>query len=186
MYRKILCIILSALVLILISSVCLATDGNQSFTNTVRNTMDNAENAVEGAAKNVGNNLKDGAENIGNTMQGAATTVGNAITDTVQNAGNAVKGAAENAGNEVKNSIEKTGNSIQNGVNSVNNAMSNNNVDTNNNSDYTASRTSADNTTMGMNNTAWTWIIIAAAGIAIVALVWYYSTQVDSKHYDDK
>ena len=54
---------------------------------------------------------------------------------------------------------------------------------------YNATRTSVDTqagTFMGMNSTAWTWLIMAIAAIAIVALVWYYGTQRQSSHYDDR
>ena len=51
---------------------------------------------------------------------------------------------------------------------------------------YSATRTSTDATLMGMNATAWTWLILGLAAIAIVALVWYYSMQVTSSNYKDK
>ena len=53
---------------------------------------------------------------------------------------------------------------------------------------YTATRTAADEgTLLGMNATAWTWLIIGMVGIAIIALVWYYSMQHDTidKNYED-
>ena len=58
----------------------------------------------------------------------------------------------------------------------------------NNNSNYNATRTSTttNNTFMGMSATAWTWLIIGVAGIAIIALVWYYGTQVRTSHNDDE
>ena len=77
------------------------------------------------------------------------------------------------------------------GNNNENNNMDNNNndnADNNaNNGDYDATRTSADNTAMGMDSTAWTWLILGVAAIAIVALVWYYSSQVNNgRHHDDE
>ena len=54
----------------------------------------------------------------------------------------------------------------------------------NNNNNYTVTRTSADNTMMGMNSTAWTWIIIGIAAIGIIAIVWYYTSQTNSNHRD--
>ena len=85
-------------------------------------------------------------------------------------------------------------------MNDIGNSMmengDNNNTkkDTNNNTamgmtntNYTATRTAAtDNTFMGMNATAWTWLILGIAAIAIIALVWYYSTQLQSSNYDNK
>ena len=56
-----------------------------------------------------------------------------------------------------------------------------------NNGDYTATRTSTTQATfMGMNATAWTWLILGIAAIAIVALVWYYSMQLrDANSHND-
>ena len=43
---------------------------------------------------------------------------------------------------------------------------------------YNAARTSTDTTTVaGMSQTAWTWLILGVAAIAIIAVVWYYSMQ---------
>ena len=40
---------------------------------------------------------------------------------------------------------------------------------------------------MGMNATTWTWLIIGIAAIAIIALVWYYSSQLkSSSNYDNR
>lgn len=35
---------------------------------------------------------------------------------------------------------------------------------------------------MGLNATAWTWLILGIAGIAIIAVVWYYSAQLTSEN----
>ena len=54
---------------------------------------------------------------------------------------------------------------------------------------YTASRVATDDSTlMGMTSTAWTWLIIGIAAIAIIAVVWYYSMQFtnSSNHDDDR
>ena len=54
---------------------------------------------------------------------------------------------------------------------------------------YNATRTATDaNTTnfLGMNSTMWTWLILAVAVVAIIALVWYYSNQLTrTRNYDD-
>ena len=56
-----------------------------------------------------------------------------------------------------------------------------------NNGNYNATRTATTaNTFMGMNSTAWTWLIIGIAAIAIIALVWYYSMQLRSSDYDNR
>ena len=42
------------------------------------------------------------------------------------------------------------------------------------------------NTFLGMNSTTWTWVVLAVAAVAIVALVWYYSNQItNTRRYDD-
>ena len=43
------------------------------------------------------------------------------------------------------------------------------------NNGYTATRTStAQDTFMGMNATAWTWLIIGVLGVLVIGLIWYY------------
>ncbi len=38
-----------------------------------------------------------------------------------------------------------------------------------------------------MNGTTWIWLILGIAGIAIIAMVWYYSAQLrSSDDYDNK
>ena len=51
---------------------------------------------------------------------------------------------------------------------------------------YNATRTSTNPTFMGMSGTAWTWLIIGIAAIAIIALVWYYSMQVTNNNHHDR
>ena len=61
---------------------------------------------------------------------------------------------------------------------------------------YTTSRTDTAVTTraatpnagtfLGMNSTTWTWVVLAIAVVAIVALVWYYSNQItNNRRYDN-
>lgn len=115
---------------------------------------------------NDNNMLKDAADGVRNAVGGAE---------------NAVEDAAKGVSNASKNA---TGN-LEKGTNNVGNAMTNNN--NNNNNGYTATRTSATgNTFMGMNSTAWTWLIMGIVGIAIVALVWFYGMQLNSNNYDDR
>ena len=78
----------------------------------------------------------------------------------IQDATNSMETTMNNAGKDVKNSVSPS---------------------TNNGNSYSATRTStggAEATFMGMNSTVWTWLIIGIAAIAIVALVWYYSSQI--------
>ncbi len=128
-------------------SVCFAADEHplKDAANTVRDAVNNTEDAVEGAMHNAGDAIKNSTEKTENTM--------------------------ENAGNAVKN----TGNTVEKD-------MTNATSRTTNNDTYTAARTSTNGnaTFMGMNATAWTWLILGIAAIAIIAVVWYYSTQITS------
>lgn len=119
----------------------------------------------------------------------------NGIQNVVGGAENAVKNVANDVSNASKsatNSIESTANNMTNNI-MTNGDNHNTAKDTNNetftgmNQNYDVTRTSAEGSTlMGMGATTWTWLIIGLAAIAIVALVWYYSTQIRSSHYDDK
>ncbi len=118
------------------------------------------------------NGLQDAADGVRNVVGGAE----NAVEDAARGISNASKDAT----GKMEQGANNMGNAI---MNNVDNATR---QDTTNNN-YTATRTSAtDNTFMGMNSTAWTWLIIGIAAIAIVALVWYYSMQIRSSHYDGR
>ena len=120
-----------------------------------------------------------------NGLQDAA----NGVRDVVGGAENAVEGAAKDISNASKDATGK----MEQGANNVGNAIMNNDhhnrddrTDGRNN-DYTATRTAATDTTfMGMNATAWTWLIVGIAAIAIVALVWYYSMQLRSSDHNGR
>lgn len=127
-------------------------------------------------ANDTSNMLKDAANGVKNAVGGAE---------------NVVENAAGGASNTAKNMT----NSIENGANSATNSMKNSTgtvKDTNNNTNnqgYMATRTSTDNGVakfMGMTSTAWTWLIMGIATIAIVALVWYYGNQLKASRYDDR
>lgn len=130
---------------------------------------DGLQNAADGVRNIVG-----GAENA---VEGAAKDISNAS----KNATGAMENGANNAGNTVRDGANNVGNAVKDGTNRVQNTMTNNGT-------YNATRTStnAGNTFMGMNATAWTWLIIGIAAIAIVALVWYYSMQLRSSDYDNR
>lgn len=124
-----------------------------------------------------------------NGLQDAA----NGVRNVVGNAENAIEGAAKDISNASKNAT----NNIENGANNIGDDMKNtantvaNNVSTGvartTNDNYTATRTATTNNTfMGMNSTAWTWLILGIAAIAIIALVWYYSAQFNSSNYSDR
>lgn len=96
-------------------------------------------------------------------------------------------------GNMIEDTASGMVNGVKNGVTGVANAMGNigttvmDSMDMNyNNDNYTAERTSTpgytnENTFLGLNSTAWTWIIMGIVGTAVVGLIIYYNTQ---KNYD--
>lgn len=118
---------------------------------------------------NDNNMLQDATNGIRNVVGGAENTV-------------------ENAAKDITNTSKNMTNAVENGTNRTENAVTNHNqMGTSNN--YNATRTSTGttaNTFMGMSATAWTWLIMGIAAIAIIALVWYYSMQMRSTNYDDK
>ena len=86
-----------------------------------------------------------------------------------------------------KNMTQRVENGAQNTANQAGNVMQGTMND-----GYNATRTATDtdagvgaSTFMGMSATAWTWLIMGIAAAAIVALVWYYGSQVRSSNYDD-
>ena len=114
------------------------------------------------------------ADDNGGMLQDAA----NDVRNVVGGAENAVEDGAKDIANTSRNA---TGD-MENTMNSDSNRNMNN--DNGNANSYTATRTDANGsaTFMGMNSTAWSWLIIGIAGIAIVALVWYYGTQVNNSN----
>ena len=117
------------------------------------------------------------ANNDGSMLQDAA----NGVRDAVGGAENAIEDGAKDIANTTKGVTGSAENAMENKDNS---GMTQNNNRTNN-SNYIATRTATTNQTfMGMSSTAWTWLIIGIAGIAIVALVWYYGSQIRTSNDD--
>ena len=117
------------------------------------------------------------ANNDGSMLQDAA----NGVRDAVGGAENAIEDGAKDIANTTKGVTGSAENAMENKDNS---GMTQNNNRTNN-SNYIATRTATTNSTfMGMSSTAWTWLIIGIAGIAIVALVWYYGSQIRTSNDD--
>lgn len=117
------------------------------------------------------------ANNDESMLQDAA----NGVRDAVGGAENAIEDGAKDIANTTKGVTGSAENAMENKDNS---GMTQNNNRTNN-SNYTATRTATTNQTfMGMSSTAWTWLIIGIAGIAIVALVWYYGSQIRTSNDD--
>ena len=104
-----------------------------------------------------------------NSTKNAVMNVGNAIGNGVKDVAN----GAANLGKDAVNTTQAAGNSIAGATSMNNDGM-----------DYTATRTSADNTVLGLSSTAWTWLILGIVGIVIVALVWYYGAQYEHKNYN--
>ena len=131
-------------------------------------------------ANDGGNMVQDAANGVRNAVGGAENAVEDAtkdISNGVKNVTNSVENGAQGVTNGVENSAKNATNKIEG---ATQNTM---------NSAYNATRTSVDansGTLMGMNATAWTWLIMAISAIAIVALVWYYGTQRNSSHYNDR
>ena len=123
--------------------------------------------------------LEDAANGVRNVVGGAE----NAIEEGARDIANTTKGATGAAENSMDNATGMTENTNIN--NNNNNSEMNGNDRTNSNT-YIATRTSTtDSRFMGMNATAWTWLILGIAGIAIVALVWYYGSQMRTNHDDE-
>lgn len=128
------------------------------------------------------NMVQDAANGVKNVVGGAE----NAVEGAVKGISNATKDATANFENSANN---MTNNMINN--NNTNNNHDGTNINTttgNTGNNYTATRASTtDGTFMGMNSTVWTWLILGVVGIAIIALIWYYSTQVNSSNrYNDR
>ena len=112
---------------------------------------------------------------------GAMTGVNDAVNgvrNTIGGAENAVEGAVKDVTDTTKNATDNTTNM---GINR-NDTQSTN---------YTANRTATTGTAtnagtfLGMSSTMWTWLILAVAVVTIIALVWYYSNQLNNRRYDD-
>ena len=117
-------------------------------------------------------------------------TDGNVVNDvrnTVGGAENAVEGAVKDVTNTMKDATENNMNSATKNICCLLNVTGNNTQTTG----YTASRTATAGTTntgsfLGMSSTMWTWLILAVAVVAIIALVWYYSNQLtNNRRFDD-
>ena len=117
-----------------------------------------------------------------NTLKDAGNDMVNGVRDAVGGAENAIEDGARDLSNTSKNITGGTENMAHDATNGMGNIAGT----AKNGVSYTATRTSAEtgSTFMGMNATAWTWLIIGIAAIAIVALVWYYGNQLHN-NYDN-
>ena len=118
--------------------------------------------------------------NDGNTVLNTAT---NDIRNFVGGVENTVENAALDVSNTSKDATGGTENKMSKGEDKMKNGIISSAGATNN---YSARRTSTENTVMGMSSNAWTWIILGVAAIAIIAVVWYYSMQfTNNNHHND-
>ena len=164
MQKKLFAIFAIMITIVFSFSVCFASDMLTDATNAVRDTVTNAGNAIE-----------DTMQNAGNTVQGAMNTSG----DTMQDSMDRTENTMENA----EHKIEETGNTLEKDIKNTTSGVTNSNND-----GYTAARTATNGnaTFMGMSSTAWTWLILGIATIAIIAVVWYYSTQITTENNNSK
>ena len=110
----------------------------------------------------------------GNTLSNIKDGVQNMVNDAGRYMGDAVNGVTDMA-NDAANSVRDMGNDVGNGANDVAGQVSGSN------DSYTATRTSATDTTGNTLSDAMVWIVLGVAGVAIVALVWYYGTQTSNR-----
>ena len=127
--------------------------------------------AADNPLKDATNTVRNAVDNTEDAVEGAMHNAGDAIHNTTEKAENTM----ENAGNM----IEGAGNTVEKDMKNTTSMVTNTNKD-----GYTAARTSTNGsaTFLGMNATAWTWLILGIAAIAIIAVVWYYSTQITSEN----
>lgn len=181
MSKKLLAILSIFTVVVLSFSVCFATDNGMlgNAANGVRNIIGGAENAIEDGARGLSNASKDatgGMENSAQNIMGStnSTNMDNTNSDSGNDAN--TNGGSTNTTNNDNRNMSTNGTMGTAGLTTNGNNSDNGNT-------YTATRTATDTTGatfLGMNSTAWTWLIIGIAAIAIVALVWYYGTQLNS------
>lgn len=114
----------------------------------------------------------------------------NGIRNMVGDAENGIEDAAKDISNTSKEATGDMENGTSNEMTESNENDSNGMVEstTGNNGNYTAERTSAttDESLLGMNSTTWIWLIMAILAIAIIALVYYYTSTMNTKNYDDE
>ncbi len=101
--------------------------------------------------------------NMVNTVEHAAQNITSDAGNMLNNSANATK----NTINNISAGTQRTGNNIVSGTTTNNNRTGN----------YNATRTNTNATWLGMDSTAWTWLIMGIVAVAIIALVWSYARQ---------
>lgn len=136
--------------------------------------------ATDGAMHDMGESAKNMAGDVKNGISGAV----NNIEGTTKNVAGDISNSSKNVTGSMENTMNDASNTVTEGMNNTTREIN----DSMNNDTYNATRTSADGTTtfMGMGATAWTWLILGIAALAIIAAVWYYSMQTNSSKYNNK
>lgn len=117
------------------------------------------------------------ATNMINDTKNTVMKAGNSIGNSIVKAKDSVVGGAKN----LTNDVEKMGTgAIDTAKDTTYSAIDRGSMQT---TQYDAVRTSADSNLLGMDSTAWSWIIMSIVGIVIVALVWYYGAQYEHRNY---
>ena len=113
-----------------------------------------------------------------------ATGMMRSASNTIMNAGNSIGNAAMYTKNTIVGGTENLANDVMGGVDSITRYDERTNgTET---TDYTATRTAADNTGLfGMGVTTSTWLIIGIVGAIIVGLIWYYGAQYEHRNYSN-
>ncbi len=115
-----------------------------------------------------------------------ATDEVNQAVNGIRNVVGGAEKTMENAAKDVSNMTKDATNNIEKGASETANKIGNTMMDNRNyNATRTSTETGTENTFLGINNTVWTWLIVGIAVAAIVALVWFFSTQKNNNHYDD-
>lgn len=129
--------------------------------------------------------IENTADEVRKTVEGAENKIEDAARD-ISGASKDATNSMENTGENMKNETEKSDDvdALENSNNDKMNTATYNtlNTTTDGNSRYTTNRT---DTFMGMTSTAWTWLVLAVAAVVIIALVWYYSTQITRDNYNN-
>ncbi len=107
-----------------------------------------------------------------------ATNTESQVKNTINGATNTIIDGSQNLAEDVRNGVGRAEGAIENGVSDIGNAVMDGTDDA-----YTATRSSAEDVTMGNSTNAsmWIWIAVAVAAVVIVGLVWYYATQNKNK-----
>ena len=128
--------------------------------------------AANGAMNNAKSAVMSAGNSVGNVVGGAANAVADgarSLTDGAARTGNDAASATRNVGDDNTAANDATIGTLDTGDN-----------------DYNATRTVTGTMNLfGMSTSAWTWIILAIAGLAIVGLVWYYGAQYEHRNYNN-